>query len=88
MLIFGTSLNKTFFENLSLKVSLPFVNTSGTKLTVILNMLYSLSVFSVMISEYLNDIYFFILRDIILSLSLLTAITYPSLSNILKTCKY
>ena len=40
MLIFGTSLNKTFFENLSLKVSLPFVNTSGTKLTVILNMLY------------------------------------------------
>ena len=41
-----------------------------------------------MISEYLNDIYFFILRDIILSLSLLTATTYPSLSNILKTCKY
>ena len=39
MLIFGTSLNKTFFENLSIKVSLPFVNTSGTKLTVILNIL-------------------------------------------------
>ena len=37
-LILGTFLNKTFLENFNLKVSFSLIKTSGTKLTVILNL--------------------------------------------------